>query len=525
MDSWQLYAFLAALASVLAWFYCHERKLPKGWAKAALLLSAALYLLLFLLGAGGIGPLVRDLAIFALAAFLGFYFAESARLLALAVVALALLVQLVYFGFPWGGARPSPAAVDAAGPPPPSQVAVDAAGELLVDLAQDASASGISAALEAWGVEIRRAFPDLGHPGYSDLDEYYVVDVADERAGDLEAVIDALYATGDVDWVERNEVVRLTPVETTAAADAAARPRAADAGPNDPLAGRQWALEPLGMSRFYRQLSAAGLEPKKRATVAILDTGIDAGHEDLSGNYVSTDPAFDVDVLGHGTHCAGVAGAVTNNGIGIASIAPAERFLAITSIRVLGPQGVGTQHTILQGILRAADEGVDVISLSFGGPSDDGRQRAYDEAVKYADRAGAILVAAAGNDGADARRHLPAGCDGVIAVAAVDRDLSPASFSNDVGDLAMGVAAPGVDVFSTRPGDGYAYASGTSVAAPLVAGLLGVLRALDPDLTTREAFELLQASGIETNDTRATGRLIQPAAVLRAMNITPSAAG
>ncbi len=296
------------------------------------------------------------------------------------------------------------------------------------------------------------------------------------------------------------------------------RLRAQENGPNDPLSGRQWALEPLGMSRFYHQLSARDLQPKKRAKIAILDTGIDAGHEDLRRNYVSTDPGFDADGLGHGTHCAGIAGAVTNNGIGIASIAPDERFVAITSIRVLGPQGGGTQQTILRGILRAADEGADVISLSFGGPSEDESQRAYDEAVKYADRAGAIVVAAAGNDGTDARGHLPAGCDGVIAVAAVDRDLSPASFSNHVGHLAMGIAAPGVDIYSTRPGDGYAPASGTSMAAPWVAGLLGVMRALDPDLTTREAFELLQNSGIETNSTRETGRLIQPVEVLLAMS-------
>ena len=518
MDGWQFYAFLAALASMLSWFYCHERGLPKRWAKVALLLSAALYLVFFLSGGGGsILALLRDLAVFVLAAFLGFYFAESAKLLTLAVLALALLVKIVYFGFSWGPDQPSQVTADAAGQPPPSQVAVDAAGELLVDLAPDATASSLLEAMQDYGVEVSPAFPDLQHPEYSDLEEYYLLDVADESAGDLEAVVEALYATGAVDWVERNEVIRLRPVEATAAADAAAPPPAPEDGPNDPLAGRQWALEALGMNRFYRELAAGELQPKKRAKVAILDTGVDAGHEDLRRNYVSTDPGFDVDALGHGTHCAGVAGAVTNNGIGIASIAPDERFLAVTSIRVLGREGAGTQQSILRGILRAADEGADVISLSFGGPSDDERQRAYDEAVKYADRAGAIVVAAAGNDGADASRHLPAGCDGVIAVAAVGRDLSPASFSNRVGQLAMGVAAPGVDIYSTRPGDGYAPASGTSMAAPFVAGLLGVMRALDPDLTTREAFELLQASGIETDSTSETGRLIQPAAVLRAM--------
>ena len=108
MADGQFYAFLAALASVLAWFYCHQRKLPKGWAKGTLLLSAALYLLFFLFGGGSLLLLLRDLAVFVLAAFLGFYFAESARLLTVAVLALALLIKIVYFGFSWGSGPPAP---------------------------------------------------------------------------------------------------------------------------------------------------------------------------------------------------------------------------------------------------------------------------------------------------------------------------------------------------------------------------------------------------------------------------------
>ncbi len=100
---------------------------------------------------------------------------------------------------------------------------------------------------------------------------------------------------------------------------------------------------------------------------------------------------------------------------------------------------------------------------------------------------------------------------GVIGVSAVDAGLNRAVFSNFVNDIPWAVAAPGVDIYSTVPGNQYASFNGTSMATPYVAGLLGLLKSIRPELTAREAYNLLQSTGKETKNTRETGRLIQPA--------------
>ena len=93
--------------------------------------------------------------------------------------------------------------------------------------------------------------------------------------------------------------------------------------------------------------------------------------------------------------------------------------------------------------------------MSLGGYSNDERQKAYAEAIKYAKRSGVIIVAAAGNENRNAKNHVPAGCEGVIAVAAIDDQLEKATFSNFISDLKMGIAAPGVGILSTVPGNKY----------------------------------------------------------------------
>jgi thermitase len=208
---------------------------------------------------------------------------------------------------------------------------------------------------------------------------------------------------------------------------------------------------------------------------------------------------------------------VTNNGVGVASLARSTDYYDITSIKVLRAQGSGTQQDIISGIIEAVDAGADVISMSMGGFSTQARQRAYSEAVRYATDKGCIVVAAAGNSNRDAAGYTPVNAQGVIGVSAVDQDLQRAAFSNRVGRLQMAVAAPGVGIYSTKPNSTYDAHNGTSMATPFVSGLLGLMKSIQPDLTAKEAFKILERTGIPTRNTGDTGKLIQPAAALTAL--------
>ncbi len=123
-------------------------------------------------------------------------------------------------------------------------------------------------------------------------------------------------------------------------------------------------------------------------------------------------------------------------------------------------------------------------------------------------------MVAAGNSDQNAKNYMPAGAKGVIAVSAVDNDLNKAHFSNYINDLEMGIAGPGVDIISTFPKNEYMVLNGTSMAAPHVAGIVGIMKAVKPDLTAKQAFNILQKSGVKTKDTEETGMFIQPNKVL-----------
>ncbi len=379
------------------------------------------------------------------------------------------------------------------------KIPLEAEGELLVELREPADPALLQTALAPFGIEPERAFAPAA-PETTHLDAWFVVDVPPTAA--VARVKEALARLEGVEWVEENELVQASPLPA-----AWPRRRNEELGVNDPEADRQWGLGATGMASAWRLLSA--VEPAKTALVAILDSGVDARHEDLRDQFVSQGPRNDRDALGHGTHVAGIAGAVTNNGLGVAGPAPNDAFLRLTSIKVLADNGTGSQRTIINGIIKAADAGADVINLSLGGPSTTTRQRAYEQAVQYAAERGAIVVAAAGNANSDARRFAPANVPGLISVAAVDTNLNKASFSNFVTHLDMGIAAPGTAIHSTLPNDRYAPLSGTSMAAPFISGVLALMKALQPELDTQTAWQILDRTGQKTGDTRATGKLVQ----------------
>lgn len=249
---------------------------------------------------------------------------------------------------------------------------------------------------------------------------------------------------------------------------------------NDPLYRQQYAPQITRAPEAWARSTGRGV------TVAIVDTGIDTGHPDLKGNLV---PGYNSltrnsnarDDNGHGTHCAGITGAMAGNNEGITGIAPGAKLMPI---KVLAADGGGSDASVAEGIVWAVDRGAKVVSLSLGGP---GESRVMRDAVNYALGKGAVVVAAMGNDGTN-DQSFPAAYPGVIAVGASDAADKIADFSQWGNWIT--VAAPGVNIMSTLPTyrvDGlplrYGSMDGTSMATPAVAGLAALLKSVHASAT------------------------------------------
>ncbi|MBC8079323.1 MAG: peptidase S8 [Gorillibacterium sp.] len=236
--------------------------------------------------------------------------------------------------------------------------------------------------------------------------------------------------------------------------------------PNDPDYKNQY-----GLTKIKANLAWNITKGREASIIAIVDTGVQRSHPDLKDklrtgyNFVSNNKDTNDD-NGHGTHVAGIAAAITNNRIGVAGTAPRNRILPV---KAFDNNGMATTHNIVQGILYAADQGARVINMSFGAGAYSSVEA---DACAYALKKGCVLVAAAGNSGSS-KRFYPAGYSGVISVAATDVNNNKASFSN-YGKWVT-VAAPGVNILSTYPDSTYSSLSGTSMAAPFVSGLAGLL--------------------------------------------------
>lgn len=216
--------------------------------------------------------------------------------------------------------------------------------------------------------------------------------------------------------------------------------------------------------------------------IAILDTGIDTHHADFAGrikamtSFVGGDGTDD---NGHGTHVAGIIGARGGNGIGVAGVA---WNVKIMPIKVLDSSAVGSAATLALGIRYAVANGAKIINLSVSGP---GYSRAFEEAVQLASDSGVLVIGAAGNDGrsVDTAPVYPAAFQAPLLLAvsatAPGGGLSPVS---NFGAGNVELAAPGQDIVSTATGGGYERRTGTSMAAPHVAGALVLLAAARPDL-------------------------------------------
>ncbi len=255
--------------------------------------------------------------------------------------------------------------------------------------------------------------------------------------------------------------------------------------PNDPSFAQQYSLKITQWDFAYSlNPSLGGLAS---TVIAIVDTGIQLDHPDLAGKLVAgtsfvTGASTATDDNGHGTHCAGIAAALTNNGIGIAGTNPLAMLMPV---KVLDRAGSGSFSNVANGVTYAANNGAKIISMSLGctAPCSD---PATSSAIAYAKSKGVLVVVAAGNDGGAV--GFPGSDPNSMAVAASDSTDSIAFFSNFGPQVS--VAAPGVDILSTYIPSTYALLSGTSMSTPMVAGLAGLLvNATSTPATIRSQIE------------------------------------
>lgn len=301
--------------------------------------------------------------------------------------------------------------------------------------------------------------------------------------------------------------------------------------PGDPLFVEQYALS--GMAGVWEKTTGSS-----STVIAVLDGGVDLEHEDLrekiwinrgevpANNEDDDGNGFVDDVHGwdfitggpaaagvhHATHVAGIAAAASDNGIGVAGVDWGARLM---SVRVLSSRGVGREEGMIRGIDYAVANGADIINMSIVGPA----SPALLDAIENAYAAGVVVVAAAGNSGADTARVNPfpacadvRGINMVIGVGATDEAGETASFSN-YGPC-VDVSAPGKNILSTRAGNHYGTMSGTSMSSPFIAGVAGLYLSLNPNAPANEVIEAIVSS-------RASSGLVDAATVVGAASQVP----
>jgi thermitase len=233
----------------------------------------------------------------------------------------------------------------------------------------------------------------------------------------------------------------------------------------------QWAL-----AQIHSLPSTRNIKSNSPILVAVLDTGIDKNHEDLRGKVVgeinlSSSPTAD-DIYGHGTPIAGIIAADIDNNLGMTGLAPESRLL---NVKVADDEGKCRISTLAAGIIWAVEHGAKVINISIELKES---TPVLKEAVDYAWNHGAIIIAAAGNDG-DSRNVYPAAYDNCIAVTALRENGTLAPLAN-YGDW-VDAAAPGLDIYTTLPDNRYGYKHGTSFATAYVSGLAALLFSMSTD--------------------------------------------
>ncbi len=349
------------------------------------------------------------------------------------------------------------------------------------DIMETAKKKSVLQKLLDAGVEKQeRVYKDIDGP----MKNYYALFLA--KGVTLEQAGKQLEKMEEIETIEGDAVIKI------------------DISPNDPSYGsRLWNMSKIGMEDAWDIATGS-----KNIIVAVLDTGIDYTHEDLPSDIINGEDTSwnsgdrdSMDENGHGTHLAGVIGAVANNGKGVTGMNWNIRLMAV---QVLYWNGSGSKLEVARGMNYAVDNGARVLNLSLGY-----KERClslFQDAIDYAIRKNVIVVVSAGNDGEDAAGQVPANCNNVITVGASTQSDERASFSN-FGSV-VDVAAPGVKIYSTystrsRSLGGLKYFEweGTSMAAPHVTGAAALLLSLNPYLTPQQVEDCIvrNADSISTD--------------------------
>lgn len=284
--------------------------------------------------------------------------------------------------------------------------------------------------------------------------------------------------------------------------------------PDDPYFGSEWHLAKMGTVAAWDMAKGSGV------TIAILDTGVDATHPDLASRMVPgwnfyDNTAITSDVHGHGTMVAGTAAATMSNGAGVAGIAGQARIMPI---RITSTTGSATYSATASGLTFAADKGARVANISFSGMQ---RSSSVASAAQYFRSKGGVVTVAAGNSGTLVT-DIPV-TDAFLAVGGTDSADVKASWSST--GAYVDLAAPGVNIYTTARGGGYTATSGTSVAAPLTAGVAALMMSAKPGITGAQVESLLFSTALDLgaagkDASYGHGRVNAQAAVAAALNIT-----
>lgn len=328
------------------------------------------------------------------------------------------------------------------------------------------------------------------------LDTSNNIVIADVPAGEtVESFVETLEDQSSVEYAQPNYLYVLQSVSV-----------------NDTFVAEQWHLNVMGIQDAWSTTMGS-----PSVTVAILDTGADLNHPDLNGQMIRATDIVDKDGSaqddnGHGTHVAGIIGAVTNNAKGVAGIAPGIKLMPVDVFGYYDtPKGTvfgALTSKVIEGVGYAVANEADIINISLGGADYDS---AFEDSVDDAVAQGVVVVAAAGNKGENGI-HYPSDFDSSISVIATDWNDNRASYSN-YGEE-KDICAPGGDdnaepetdslILSTyydpkAHTSGYAWMSGTSMASPMVAGVVALMLSANPSLTVSQVKNILFSTAVDLN--------------------------
>jgi len=416
-------------------------------------------------------------------------------------------------------------------------------GEFIVKFKSGIGADS-AAIRDSFGAELLQAFPSIGA-------QLWQVDKENITAKSTRSKLLRLRRDSRIEYVEPNHIIKM------------------DQALNDPYFDQQWALTRINAVEAW-----SIHEPKEEVIVAVIDSGVDYTHPDLQSNMwineeeipnnnkdddgnnciddvygcdftqiVKDDdngnPIYSGDPLDdyyHGTHCAGIIAAVGNNNVGITGISNSVKIMAL---KVLDSGGYGSVADAILAIEYAIQKGAKIINSSWGMDVIGEEKKALKDIIQVAQKAGVLLVAAAGNKKLDIDKfpHYPASydLDNIISVAATDPENKLANFDfggSNFGLNSVDLGVPGLKIFSTVPissklFDGYYEASGTSMATPHVAGVAALLLATEPTLTYQQVKDRILLSVNKTpelEDETVTGGILNAYnTLLPSKDMTPQA--